>query len=817
MPYLRRMPEKRISHYRVVRKIGTGGMGEVLLAEDTRLGRSVAIKLMSAELAKDANQRRRFRSEAKAISGLSHPNICVIHEVGETEDGRPFLAMEYIEGQTLDVVLQQRRLKIREVVGIGIQVAEALDAAHARNIVHRDIKPANIMLDQRGQAKVLDFGLAKRTGKQELAAITTAITQPGFLVGTPHYMSPEQVLGRDLDARSDLFSLGVILYEMLAGQRPFLGKTVGETLNGIVNQQPEPLGLEHPVFSPTIDRIVFKCLEKEPEKRYSSAKALAEDLSQLRGEAERAAALASARDTPVGTPAPGNTGLPGAFQRKRNWLSTERFIIAGLLLAVLGVVMWAVLRKGGKSAKNSAPSVDAPAKSVAVLPFDNFSPEKDTDYLSDGLTEEITTALARVPGLRVAARNSAFVFKNQKQDLRKIGAMLGVTTLLEGSLRKAGSRIRVTAQLINAADGLHLWADTYDRSVDDILAVQEDIASKIVDKFELKPAAESSSGAVHQTAPNQEAYALYLKGLHAWNKRTKEELERAAQLFNQSIDKDPTYAAAYAGLALTYVLLPEYSSRPPGEYFPLASAAAEKALALDSTSADAYTVLGLVASYTKQYQKAEEQFQKAIRLNPNQATAHHWYGVLLRGLNRMDEAGIEMHRAETLDPLSPIIKFNVLIWMGFNRQYQTGLEQCDRYLEQFPDFGLLRAARAGFLERLGRYPEATTDILAARASVTNSTYFLGMVGFIYARGGDIPNARKVLEQLEELKTQGYAVLGDIAMVHVGLHEVDPALDAFEEALAKGEPLVDLLVDPTLDEIRPLPRFQTLLQKLGLKK
>ena len=305
-------------------------MGEVLLAEDTRLERSVAIKLMSAELAKDPVQRRRFRSEVKAISGLNHPNVCVIHEVGETEDGRPFLAMEYIEGHTLDVVLQQRRLKIREVISIGIQVAEALEAAHAGNIVHRDIKPANIMLDGRGQAKVMDFGLAKRTAQDELASVTTALTQPGFLVGTPHYMSPEQVLGRPLDARSDIFSLGVILYELVAGQRPFLAKAVGEILNLIVNQLPEPLGLEHPVYSPTLDRIIFKCLEKEPEKRYASAGALAEDLRQLRSKAETAAALAAARDTPMPTPLPGVIPQTAAAPPRTEWLVNQTRGVGGV-------------------------------------------------------------------------------------------------------------------------------------------------------------------------------------------------------------------------------------------------------------------------------------------------------------------------------------------------------------------------------------------------------------------------------------------------------------------------------------------------------
>jgi tetratricopeptide (TPR) repeat protein len=429
------------------------------------------------------------------------------------------------------------------------------------------------------------------------------------------------------------------------------------------------------------------------------------------------------------------------------------------------------------------------------------------------LTEEITTALARVPGLRVAARNSAFAFKNRKEDLRKAGSMLGVATVLEGSLRKADNRIRVTAQLINAKDGLHLWADTYDRNVDDILAVQEDIAQKIAERFDLKATNQTAGAATNRAVLNQEAYALYLKGLHAWNKRTKEDLDAAAQLFKQAIDKDPTYAAAYGGLASTYVLFPDYTSRPLNEYSPLARAAAEKALALDSSSADAHAVLGLVNCYTRRFAEAEQEFKQALRLNPNHATARHWYGVYLRSANRMNEAGIELRKAEALDPLSPIIKFNVLTWQGMSRQYEAALEQCDRYQQAFPDFLMFHAGRAWLLERLGRYPEAINEIMIARGPVTNSPHLLGQVGYIYARSGDTAAARKIVAELNDWKKKGYAVCSDIAITQVGLKEYDSAMDSFEEAFAKGEALNDLLVDPTMDDIRPLPRFQALLQKL----
>ena len=772
------MPAQLISHYRVERRLGAGGMGEVLLAQDTELERSVALKIMSPELAKDETQRKRFRTEARAASGLSHPNICVVHEVGETEDGRPFLAMEYIEGRTLDVVTQQRRLKIREVISLGAQVAEALEAAHARHLVHRDIKPANIMLDARGHVKVLDFGLAKSFAQDELSASATsvALTQTGMLIGTPHYMSPEQALGRELDHRSDIFSLGVVLYELVAGQRPFLGKTVGETINNIVNQQPDPLGLENPIFSPTLDGIIFKCLEKDPAKRYPSAKLLAEDLNRLKADAERASATFGGRDTPVATPSPATPvqtdatklwELAGQANRKSN----PALIVT--VAAVVGVVAflagWLLFKsKSGSTAQaegSGSTSVAAPAqqKSVAVLPFENFSAEKDTDYLSDGLTEEITTALARVPGLKVAARNSAFTFKGKKEDSRKIGSMLGVATLLEGSLRKAGQQIRVSAQLINVADGYHLWSETYDRSVEDIIAVQEEIARKIAERFELKMDSGSATPALRR-APNPDAYALYLQGLHLWNKRTKEDIEKATQLFKRAIDLDATYAAAHAGLASCYALMPDYASRPQSEYFPMARAAAKQALELDPSSADTLTVLALVDSYSRNYSAAEAGFKRALQLNPNHATAHHWYGVYLRGRGKLDEAMRELRRAEELDPLSPIIKFNALLGLYSLRDYDRGIEESQKALVAFPDFLLLRSALGWFDIRKGRLKEAIEEFTAIHNADPSNPFWLDGLAYAYALNGDPARARKILDELMEWKKRGYTARNSIATV-----------------------------------------------------
>ena len=813
-----------ISRYRVIRRLGAGGMGEVLLAQDTNLDRSVAIKIMSSALAQDPEQRKRFRQEAKAASGLVHPNICVIHEVGETEEGQLFLAMEFVEGQTLDRVMAQRRLRLREMIHVGIQVADALEAARARGIVHRDIKPANILLDDHGHVKVLDFGLAKRFTADTLGDFNESSvlhTGTGILIGTPHYMSPEQALGHTVDHRSDIFSLGVVLYELAAGQKPFLAKTVGETINLVVNQKPEPLGLENPIYTPAFDAIVFKCLEKKPEQRYTTAKELATDLRKLKEDSERAAALAkeSAAVLTSQTPIPGTT-YPAPIQRPV--LSAQKLALAALVLFVFGLLGYFVvvkLRSTGVTPTANATREPAPPfaqqKSIAVLPFDNFSAEKDSDYLSDGLTEEITTALSRIPGLKVVSRNSAFTFKGHKEDLRKVGAALGVTTLLEGSLRKAGKQMRITAQLINAADGYHLWSETYDRSADDIFAVQDEIARKIAERLQVGTTSGSPTG-VRLRPINMEAHEIYLQARHFWNQRGIENLEKAAQLFKQAIDKDPTYAAARAGLAMSYALLPDYAHRPSGEYFPLALASAGQALELDPSSADAHAVLGLIKSYSYDYRGAEAEFKRVLELNPNHATAHHWYGVLLRELGRMNESLTEMGQAEELDPLSPIIRVNVLTRFIYARQYDRGLEECERYLRAFPDFGLLHATQAWFFERKGRYKEAIDVLSKLRAGMRDDPNYLDSLALAYGRNGDEMQARKILAELKDWKRKGYAVRSGIASAHLGLREFDQAIASLDEALAVGENVQGLLSDPTLDELRSHPRFPALIKRAGLE-
>ncbi|HTL17018.1 MAG TPA: protein kinase [Patescibacteria group bacterium] len=815
--YYRTVDIQKIAHYRIVRLLGSGGMGEVYLAEDTELERSVALKVMSAELAKDPNQRKRFRAEAKAASGLVHPNVCVIHEVGETEDGRPFLAMEYVQGQTLDSLVHQRRFKVNEIVKLGLEMAEALEVAHSFGIVHRDIKAANIIVDRRGVAKVLDFGLAKRFTEDELAASTSSApqTRTGMLIGTPHYMSPEQALGRELDPRSDLFSLGIVLYELSAGQRPFLGATVGEVINNVINQRPEPLTAAEPSFPSSLERVIAKCLEKDPGNRYASAKFVVEALRGIQRQLEQEQSAKVLPPASGSVPAP-TTAAPIAVAAKQP-RPTPVFAIASVIviLAVLiGLVVY--LKTPGSFRGPKFPvSQTGVENSVAVLPFDNFSSESDTEYLSDGLTEEITTALSRLPGLKVVARNSAFAFKGRKEDARKIGSVLQVSKLLEGSIQKIGKRIHVNAELINVADGFRLWSETYDRSIDDVLQVQEEIARRIAERLQGTPGPQLPQ---HKTI-NPEAYKFYLQALTSWNKRTEPGLKKAIQFFQAAIQQQPDYAEAYAGLAATYHVLPEYSGTTTlRECAPLARAAANRALELDPACAQAHAVLGGLQSSTlaRDYKGAEEHFRRAMELDPNYATAHHWYGryLILRG--DFDKARSEFETAIDLDPLSPAIRTTMANWYYMKKDFDRSIEEARKVVAAFPEFPPARVdlVMCYFLKH--DYEQALREIDGIRALQPDDPLLcLEMRGFALARLGRIDEARQILNQLDGLCAQGKPLHGASAFVYFGLREYDKSLQAFDTAIDREGVPDEILCDPLVAEFKDVPGFQALLKKLGV--
>jgi len=792
--------------YRVERRLGLGGMGEVFLAEDTELERSVAIKVMSVELANDPEQRKRFRTEAKAASGLIHPNICVIHEVGETETGRPFLAMEYVEGQTLDLIQERRRFKTREIVEIGIQAAAALEAAHKSRIIHRDIKPQNIIMDRSGLVKVLDFGLAKRFAQDDLGATTSlAQTKTGVLIGTPYYMSPEQVLGRELDHRTDIFSLGVVLYEMLAGQRPFLGRTVGETINSIVNHTPGSLRTDNAAIPPSLERVALKCLEKDPERRYSSARAIVDDLSEVKAELER-----SASDTPP----PNTLNAVKVEPKTERPLFAAWALVTGSMVVALAVGLALFFRPGRRDTaetEKGSGGVALSQRSVAVLPFDNFTGEPENDYLSDGLTEEITTALSRIAGLKVAARNSAFAFKGKKQDARKVGESLRVSTLLEGSIRKVGNQIRVTAQLINVADGFHLWSESYDRAGNDILVVQEDIACRIAERLQ------GHADMPPQPAVDPEAHRLYLQARLFWNRRTEAGLNRAVELFQRAIEKQPGYSAAHAGLAATYLVLPLYSLHARlGEYRPLARTAANRALELDPGCAEAHAVLAFLQADARDFKSAEEHFQNAIRLAPNYATAHHWYGTYLMAHGRNEQARTEYLTALELDPLSPVIRTTVAEWYYHQRDFDRAILEIRKVIEDFPEFPAARNALVAALFVKKQYEDALVEIDKARdLQPEQPMAALDMKAFALARLGRTEDARKIQVQFEDLMAQGKPVEAPLTFVYIGFQDYEKALDLLEQMFAASELPMDVLSDPLLDDFRDMHRFQQLIKRAAL--
>jgi len=804
-------------------------MGVVLLAQDTELERSVALKVMSPDLAKDPEQRKRFRQEAKAASALVHPNICVIHEVGETEDGRLFLAMEYVEGQTLDAIMQERRPSLRETLNLGLEVAEALDAAHLQGVVHRDIKPANLMLDRRGHAKVLDFGLAKRLAQDELGAPITPVarTQTGMLIGTPTYMSPEQVLGQGLEPSTDIFSLGVVLYELVAGQRPFLGRTVGETMNNIVNQAPVALGLNQPVFSPRLEEIIFKCLEKDPAKRYKSAGELAADLRWLKDEVDRTLSASPPREGPAAAA----SSAPGRSEPTKLWQLMVRthkerkaalgWVISLIITAVLALGGWLMFHRGGLSGRTSSsnPTAVVHQPSVGVLPFVNLSAAKTDEYLSDGISEEIITALSKIKGLKVPARTSCFAFKGNQADLGKIGQQLHVSTVLEGSVSKVGNRLHVTAQLINIADGFHVWSETYDRDIDDLLAIRTDVAARVAEALKGQLLGEDRRQLSKRTTDNAAAHRLYLQGRYLWNRRTGENLKQSIEHFSQAIGQDPSYALAYAGLADCYVVLSQYTGLPARETYPKARAAALKALELDGSLGEPHATLGFIrAFFDWDWGGAEAEFLRAIELAPNYATAHHWFARVLDVLRRHEQALAEGRRAQEIDPLSPVINANLGLEFYLTGKEDLAAETLQDQIALDPSFVVAHDGLGLVYLKQGKLSQAVTEFETMHRLDGSGAYGLGDLGLAYARAGRTNDAQKMLLQMEELQQKGQDCRVAIALVQHALGQDMNALESLDQAMkdrASGLEWVNFA--PFWQDLAQHPRARSILKQMNLAK
>ena len=768
-----------ISHYRILKKLGGGGMGVVYEAEDLSLGRHVALKFLPEDTAEDASAIERFQREARAASALNHPNICTIHEIGE-HGGQPFIAMELMEGMTLKQRISGQALPSGEVARLGMEIADALEAAHSKGIVHRDIKPANIFVTARGQAKVLDFGLAKLLRPVDEATATESLTQAGVAPGTLPYMAPEQLRGRKADARTDIYALGCVLYEMATGQRPFRAELAPELSSDILGKPPANPTRLNPDLPPRLEDTILKCLEKDPENRYQSAKELMVDLRRLV------------------TPSTATQIAPARRLGRRPALVAGAVAVV-VLAVVAGVWFWQ--RQRGAATPAGPPS-------IAVLPFADMSPAKDQEYFADGLAEELLNKLAKIPELKVTARTSSFQFKGKNEDLRVIGEKLNVTTVLEGSVRKEGNRVRVTAQLINTADGFHLWSESYDREMTDIFAVQDEIARSVAGSLRVTLLG-GKTPASRGTSP--EAYNAYLQGRHFYEQGSREGLEKAVSSYEEAIRLDPDYAPAWAGLAEARGQQASQGHMPFADGYREARTAAERALALDPNLADAQEGLGSIQMWWDwDWAAADASYKRALALEPGNAKVLVGAGWLARTLGRFEEALTLYRRAAEVDPLSVWAHHSV----GYTALYAGRLEEAaaalNKALELGPEHPLARAALAVVYLAQSRPQQA----LAETAHQRDPFWRLWALALAHHALGQKKESDAALAELIE-KYQAVGAF-QIAEVYGYRGEADRAFQWLERAYAQHDPGCVLVKgDPLLKNLERDPRYVAFLKKMRL--
>jgi eukaryotic-like serine/threonine-protein kinase len=774
----------QLGDYAILSRLGAGGMGEVYLAEDRRLRRKVALKVLMPTAASHA----RLLREARLASALDHPNICTIYEVGAA-DGVSFISMQYVEGETLQRVLSGRPLSVERLLSIALQVADALATAHAHGIVHRDITPSNIMLTPRDQAKVLDFGIAKLLEGDPESTGGCDLTGTGAVFGTPCYLSPEQARGQPVDQRSDIFSFGVVLYEMATGRPPFRERSAAETMNAVINTPHPPLSASHPHIPPPLANIIDRALAKDPAKRYQSSEELRVELQDL---AVRSSALHE-----------------GAWQRRPRLKGMHRLWgAAGLVIAAL--VLLAVSVAGVIGLGSPVDSIG----SVAVLPFDHESRLADLEYLADGIAESVTSRLSQLPQLRVMARSTTSSYRGRSVDPRAVGRELSVQALLTGQVVRDKNTVIVRLELVDAKDGARLWGEEYRRPHSDISALPGDVAVAVTRQLHVRLMGGQEQRLARGYTRSADAYEDYLKGRYFWNKRTAETVIRAIDYFQSAINRDPAFALAYSGLADAYLMLRGYGVRSPEQTIPQARAAAEHALKLDDSIAEAHTSLGQVRTHYRDWTGAEAAFARAIELNPGYATAHHWQAMHLANVGRLEEAIAAIRRAQGLDPLSLIINTEVGRLLYFARQYDAAVAQYSRTLEMDPNFAQAHTNLGMVLVEKGLYSEAIAEFQKARSAGGP----MSAVGQIraYALAGRRDEALDASRRLRQELENGFAPSFAMAMMSLSLGDHDDAL-AWLEKGTKGNYFAAwyLKVHPAWDVLRPNPRFQALMRRVGL--
>lgn len=836
----------RLAHYEIRSKIGAGGMGEVYLALDTKLDRKVALKILPLELASNRDRMERFVREAKSAAALNHPNIATIHETGES-DGVNFIVMEFIDGVTLREKIYIEQTELRKLLRYLQHAAEGLAKAHSAGIVHRDLKPDNIMITRDGHVKVLDFGLAKLIESQrptsnssELAtAIMPQPSQPGTVMGTVGYMSPEQAQGRtdEIDARSDVFAFGCILYEAITGERAFAGVDAIDTLNKII-REPAPLVSEIRADAPgDLQRIVRRCLAKDPDDRYQTIKDVAIELKELRRTIEASApdktaapdktdapnlrsqsneavsvAATNSQPTPDSTNAPSAAPSTGALEANSIVTTIKRHKLAitiSLVVVILLATGFAIFRP----ARNSPAQID----SIAVLPFANVGGNADTEYLSDGLTESLINNLSQLRNLNVKSRSSVMRYKDREVEAQLAGKELGVQAVLLGRMSQRGDDLTLNLELVETRTGNQIWGEQYNRKLHDLVLMQSDITRDVLEKLRQRLSSTEQQRATKNYTANAEAYQLYLQGRFYWNKRTADSYQKALDYFRQAIEKDPNYALAYSGLADCYSFLSSQGIRSPQDVFPLAKEAAVKAIEIDNSLSEAHTSMAYIKLYYDwDWAGAEREYQRAIALNPNYATPHHGYAYLLISSGRTEEAFAEIKKAEAIDPLSVLIQTDHGEYYYFARRPDEAIAQLQKAIDMDPGFVRAHWLMGRALIQKGRCDEGIEEALKAE-KMSPVGEAIGWRAQEYASCGRKAEARAVLNQLLQLSKDHYISPHWFAATEAGLGNKDEAFKWLDQSIDRRfGPMIYLKVNPIWDPLRSDPRFPERLRRVGLE-